>query len=309
MGSEVVLETLEMYYKSNSFSVCNVEGGLDNLCTTVTLGFEGSSVELVPIDHIRNLQIRMKCEHFNKEVSSFESRPGLRLQEFAEKELFLRQTVDSLRKFRSRVQTSTPHELDIEVVLMSDLKRNHRHSSAFVKVHITSFIQTVRNMIYELMHDRECTTVRITHQDDGLMAFPKNYTGLFKLTKEQWDYVSACITYEHSNALVTDKPQEKSRQQPNHDWSYDFWILPISSSDLPASDLPRLGGYCIDTLDSFLTLRWGINDILRETTSSVSITEGPYWPIGIPYNPAFAQELVERLAHGGPEGIDSKTDS
>ncbi|KAF2629147.1 hypothetical protein BU25DRAFT_490233 [Macroventuria anomochaeta] len=269
MGEEVVLETLEKYYESNSFSVCNVEGGMDNLCTIVTLGPQDSAVDFVPIDHICDLQIRVKCEHFNKEASSLESNPGIRLREFAEKELFLRHTVDSLRKFRSRIQTSTSHKLNIEVVLISDLKRDHGHSSTFVKVHITNFLQSVRNMIYELMHDRRCTTVRVTHQDDGLMAFPKNYTGLFSLTKEQWDY-------------------EKSRQQPNHDWTHDFWILPISSSDLPTSDLLKLGGYCIDTLNTFLISRWGINDILRETSSITSVIEGPYWPIGSPYSPEFA---------------------
>lgn len=198
MRKEIVLEMLQMYYSSNSFSVCNIECGLENLCTAVMLDSEEPAVDFVPIDHIRNLQIRIKGEHFNNKVNSFESHPVVRLREHAEKEPFLQRTVDSLQLFRSSIQTATLHELNVEIVLMSDFKRNAENLNDVVNVHIVNLLQAVRNMVYELMHDRERTTVRVTHQDDSLMVFPKDYTGLFKLTKEQWDYVSSASQSTHA---------------------------------------------------------------------------------------------------------------
>ena len=78
---------------------------------------------------------------------------------------------------------------------------------------------------------------------------------------------------------MADKHQEKSRQQPDYDWSGDFWTLPLVKIGLPTSDIVDLGGYCVTNLDhsdsdsdsynlsTFLAPRWGITDILRETTA------------------------------------------
>lgn len=194
MGKEVALEALKSYYMINSFSVCNVVGGLDDLCANVLPGPKESATEFVPIDYIYNLQIRVKCEHFDIPALPFNtfgpvSSPFARIEQFAREESFLRSTVESLAKFRSKIQTSTPHELNVEIVLMSDLKSCTNEE--YMQARIINFLQTVRNFVYELMYDREETAVRVTHQDDGLMAFPKNYTGLFQLTKDQWDYVGA----------------------------------------------------------------------------------------------------------------------
>lgn len=189
VGHEVALELLRMYYQDNSFSVCNIEGGLGSLCAAVASLTDKTALDLVPINHIHNLQIRVKCEHFDEMVGSPEIDVGVRLQELVEKELFLRRTVESLQLFREKIQATT-HELNIEVVVMSDLKSN-RYYSAFKHIHLVNFMQTVRNMVYELIHDREHTTVRVTSQDDNLWAFPRNFTGLFRLTKEKWEWVSA----------------------------------------------------------------------------------------------------------------------
>lgn len=207
MGQDVVLEMLEKYYQSNNFSVCNIEGGLDDLCTAISFGPETSKAAFVPIDHIRDLQLRIKCEHFTKQISEFEEYPGFQIEKIAENESYLRGTVDSLQAFRTRILTF-PHDLNIEVVLMTDLDkvRGFKHAREHAKAHVTNFLQSIRNMIYELLHDCEHITVRVTHQDDGLMAFPKNYTGLFKLTKEQWQYVSPSQDQEYASVLLTNEP-------------------------------------------------------------------------------------------------------
>lgn len=192
MGQDAAFELLEKYYRSNSFSVCNIEGGLDGLCTVISCSSASPRPEFVPLDHIRDLQLRLKFEHFTDEVSEFEEYPGFQIEKIAENESYLRGTVDSLGAFRTRT-LQYPHELSLEIVLMTDLGRIRGFEGArdHAKAYFTNFLQSIRNMVYELLHDCEHITVRITHQDDGLMAFPKNYTGLFSLTKEQWQYVSA----------------------------------------------------------------------------------------------------------------------
>lgn len=188
MGKEVVLELLKMYYSSNTFSVCNIEGGLDYLCTAVASNADGAAFDFVPLDHIHDLQIRVKCEHFTAKVSPTSADDGTRFKELAEKIVFLRRTVESLQVFRSRVQ-ATSHPLNIEFVLMLDLINSGYHT-LFVHIHVVNFLQTIRNAVYELMHDREHTTVRVTSQDDNLWAFPRNHTRFFTMTKAKWEYVS-----------------------------------------------------------------------------------------------------------------------
>lgn len=185
VGAEVAAEALKKYYQSNRFSVCNVEGGLDDLCTAVKCG-AGSITDFVPIDYIRDLQIRVKSEHMYTVSKGCVRTREVALREFAKQEPVLRSTIESLQRFQSRMQTAPPHELDLEIVLMSEFNQDE-----FTRPWRMNLLQTVRNMIYELLHDRDNTTVRVTHQDESLSAFPTNCTGFFKLTKEQWHFVRA----------------------------------------------------------------------------------------------------------------------
>ncbi|KAJ4989629.1 hypothetical protein SVAN01_04846 [Stagonosporopsis vannaccii] len=272
VGTEVAIEALKTYYECNKFSICNVEGGLDNLCTAIKYGGE-SMTDFVPIDHIRDLQIRVKLEHLHSALKAYNSSSEPPLQTFAKQEPVLRSTIESLRGFRSRMQTAPPHELNLEIVLMSEMENDTLHPN-FLRSQLLNLLQTVRNMVYELLHDRGNTTVLVTHQDESLWAFPKNYTGLFKLTKEQWHY-------------------EISKQQQNQDWSQHFWILPIESEEYSDSELSELGGYCCNAVNDYMSQRWGVEDVLRATTNSKPVEEGPYWPIGKPYNPQVARVHFE----------------
>lgn len=190
MGQDVVPELLEMYYGSNSFSVCNIEGGLDELCTAISSSTASS--RLVPIDKVRDLQIRMKFEHIKPHVCPMRRVPGcFHTGYVAGDESKLRAAVDTLRTFRSRIRAS-PREMNIEVILMTDLDTpaDAQDAGIYANAYLTNFLQAVRNMVYELLHDCKLVSVRVTHQDDGLMAFPKDYTKLFNLSKEEWEYVS-----------------------------------------------------------------------------------------------------------------------
>lgn len=113
--------------------------------------------------------------------------------------------------------------------------------------------------------------------------------------------------------------QEKESPHRSLDWSQHFWILPISETPFPESDLLKLGGYCLNStghpspysMGCFLSSRWGIRDMWRETTSSGPINGGEdwfkdeFWPIGRPYDAQFAQQLVDRAALGIREDMKS----
>jgi hypothetical protein len=127
---------------------------------------------------------------------------------------------------------------------------------------------------------------------------------------------------DFGNVFVADKHQEKSRQQSDYDWSGDFWILPLVKIGFPTSNIADLGGYCVTNLknsdsynvSTFLTPRWGITDILRETTSSVSEENADWhedvtWPVGRPFNDRFLQRLIDRAALGVAEGMFSEADA
>lgn len=99
----------------------------------------------------------------------------------------------------------------------------------------------------------------------------------------------------NAQPFTTNRNQEKSKQQPNHDWSQDFWILPIEGDDFSEDDYNNIGGYYENAQETFLTERWGITDVMRETTSLSAPVQGFSWPVGCPYHPAAARELADRL--------------
>lgn len=106
-----------------------------------------------------------------------------------------------------------------------------------------------------------------------------------------------------SGSWFTDKQQEKSIQQPNHDWSQDFWILPLRSDELSESEKTELGGYCYDAVDDIMAQRWGFEDVLFTNSEARSIMEGPYWPVGLPYNSKAAQAYLEKAGRTGTEQV------
>ena len=154
--------------------------------------------KFVPIDHVRDLQIRMKFEHSKPHDCRMKRAPGcFHSSYYFKDESQLRDAVDSLQAFRTRVVRPS-HDMNIEFVLMTDLDtpQDDQDAKTIAEAYFTNFLQSIRNTVYELLHERGRVSVRVTHQDDGLMAFPKNYTGLYKMTKDQWEYVSPlCDSY------------------------------------------------------------------------------------------------------------------
>jgi|SRR5690242_1349533 len=116
--------------------------------------------------------------------------------------------------------------------------------------------------------------------------------------------MALCKSSAHrvSRDLRIDTCQEKSKQRTSQDWSQHFWILPVKANHFSTSDSLEFGGYCFDDISGFMTKRWGVEDMLRGTTSFLPIVECPYWPIGKPYNSQAVQAYLnkaEQMTSGG----------
>jgi hypothetical protein len=191
VGLKAASELLKVYYSGNTFSVCNLEGAFDFL--RHHRGREHRrAMACRPIEHMHNLQIRIKAEHFPYHKSETEAADET-YNEFRTSELeFLRGIVSSLQDLWSLIQQAGPHELHMELILMTDFPpvaagQGISHHTIF------NFLHAIRSFVYKTMYEREGTTIRITHHDDALWPFPKNYTDIFGLTKEQWEHVSELL--------------------------------------------------------------------------------------------------------------------
>ncbi|KAJ4320300.1 hypothetical protein N0V94_003477 [Neodidymelliopsis sp. IMI 364377] len=287
MGKDVVLEALATYYKGNSFSVCNVKRGLEYLFTHGLPASEGPAISFAPIDHICDLQIRLKCEHLDTELYTLATESENRLAHFAREELFLRHTIESLAGFRSRIQSLTQRELSVEIVLMTDLPSCTGNHEEYVQVRTMNLLQTTRGLVYELMYDLEHATVRVTHQDDNLMAFPRNYTRLFHLTKDQWT-------------------RGNTGQHDNHDWKRDFWVIPVEDEDVSRKQVHEHGGYLVNDVPSYLRERWGIANTVHGKPSSSLTGDDEYQHLESPYHPEAAKKMIEKLLQEESKSTEDK---
>jgi hypothetical protein len=191
VGLKVASDLLNVYYSGNTFSVCNLEGAFDFLRHHRGREHRGA-MDCRPIEHIHNLQIRIKAEHFPYYKSETEAADET-YNRFRTSELeFLRGIVSSLQDLWSLIQPAGPHELHVELILMTDFPPPAAGQG--ISYHpIFNFLQAIRSFVYRAMYEREGTTIRITHHDDALWPFPKNYTDIFGLTKEQWEHVSELL--------------------------------------------------------------------------------------------------------------------
>jgi hypothetical protein len=186
VGLKVACELLKVYYSENAFSICNIdfESLRNHPCTYEERDdFPGFR----PIDYMQNLQIRIKAEKFLTE--STQQDLSLFAGHFTEL-CFLRDIVSDFDGLWRIIQNAqSKQQLQMELVLMTDLsppeidRADHGYR-------MINFLESMRTFVYKAMYDRENTTIRVTHHDDSLWPFPKNYTNMFGLTKEQWHHVS-----------------------------------------------------------------------------------------------------------------------
>jgi hypothetical protein len=189
MGKAVALESQEFYYGRNTFSICNVEDALAEFLDPGMFyqmwaaNFVPDPLQpLEPIMFVRNLQIRIKYEHFNSVLCSAMPVCGP-AQVYAYECNFLyrlRRSLNILRRL--------PHQtrkLKIEFVLMTDCC-DGAHS---FDEHFTNLLEAVRSTIYKLIYSGQDTEITVMHVDEGISPWPRDITGLWNLTKEQWETV------------------------------------------------------------------------------------------------------------------------
>ncbi|KAF1850528.1 uncharacterized protein K460DRAFT_412221 [Cucurbitaria berberidis CBS 394.84] len=264
VGQAIMAEAQKVYYKNNTFSVCNMEGAIHNFLQ-LHPGYNfktwrnGDPPQLpralrlepfsVPAQWVRSLQVRVKLEHFesNMPLNTTEE------EQYTYERHFLRHVYTSLSALEELVHTSLQTELSIEFIMMTELPTLDNDLYSSEDRRFVNFLQAIRNTVYMTMFDREGTTVKITHHDEMMWPFPRDLTGLFALSKEQWELEKS--VYPLRGVA-------------------DFYLAPASL------DLGTLsGGFSEREMESLLRERWGIDSVL-DTKCKYPITEGKYWPKG-----------------------------
>lgn len=186
--NKVLYEAAEMYYSSNTFSICTISNAISAfLLSDHANNFsppedqkQARPLGLRPIDHVRNLQIRIKCEHYDR---------------YLDKERQINLYLDTLSNLTplAKCVTNTgiddsqsPLKRNIEFIIMTNLHAGIRLSEQFRR--FLNILETIRSTIYTLKHD--CgADLHILHHDPELSTFPRTITSIFMLSKEQWEYV------------------------------------------------------------------------------------------------------------------------
>ncbi|KAH7562701.1 hypothetical protein J3E72DRAFT_384558 [Bipolaris maydis] len=273
VGPLVSHETQKVYYARNTFSVCNVENALANFLGRDTCSYHrekweddlapthSTTLEEVPplfaADHIRHLQIRLKFEHFRNDLPARQCF----LDRYAYEQRFLRTTWGHLEGLKHYLERRPKGKIEIEFIIMTKLS-NMEHVAGRDEYNnevldrdrcFMNFLQCMRNMVYKAMYDHEDTLVKVTHYDARHWIFPRDITGVFGLTAEQWEY-------------------EKSKQGGQHDWVGDFFVM---QQDAGLRGLP---GVYDDELEDMVWERWGMATVF-EKVATEPVKAGRFWPV------------------------------
>jgi hypothetical protein len=210
VGNSVASETQKTYFTNNTFSVCNVDDGirsflLDGNYRRPYHHRDASEADAAPdanvatpLDLVRNLQIRIKCEHIETAINQglLKEDESVYRESFANECNFLRQTRNSLRSLLKLACHEQEQPLDLDFIIMTKflgpdlpsprVTEQDDHSRLFINI-----LQAIRNTVYALMYDCGHTNIKIkiTHHDELVSPFPRNLTALWSLTKEQWEHV------------------------------------------------------------------------------------------------------------------------
>lgn len=201
VGPKIAFEIQKMYYTQNTFSVCSVEQGIsyflgcDSGYNMVGCWEDGTPKDVpkdlqlqppvYPGDHVRNLQIRVKLEQFHSDMP----KDHIIHERYAYEQRFLRFTQINLRGLEGFLQRRHKHGIDIEFVILTEFP-DFQGEGWDAQCNYINFLQCMRNLVYMMMHDCDDVSVKIIHHDENISAFPRNITGVFGLTKEQWEHVS-----------------------------------------------------------------------------------------------------------------------
>jgi hypothetical protein len=204
VGPAIAYDIQKVYYSRNTFSICTVEDAIRRfLVFDTSLSMEkwrggrppnvardlNLPLPIRTFEHVRKLQIRVKFEQFHSNMPQRAS-PD---EKGAYERHFLRFVGWNLSGLEVLLDRDSKLGLDIEFIIMTTLRDVTDDEVGWdAQCNWINFLQSVRNTVYLMKYDCPNTTVKVTHHDDGISPFPRNLTGLFALTKEQWKYVSTC---------------------------------------------------------------------------------------------------------------------
>jgi hypothetical protein len=282
-GAKIAAEAQTFYYKNNTFSLCNLDQGIARfLDLGRSVGIRDDRVhsrkihdesgKVKPIDVVRNLQIRVKFDHYLPFLDA--------IMEDATSSEKLAYQRNFLRKARSELNIlqNIPVQdrmLNIEFVIMTALQYDEDMWCAF-----TNMLQSLREDVYRLMYDRNDTSIKVIHHDDSLTPFPRNLTRLWSLTKDQWRYVRPRLHpsgAKRSNVLTISQESARNAElawpSASGDWTAEFYVGECVREKKRMHGIPKL------QLPDVLKERWGIKHLLKDTEPRWPIKEGRYWPV------------------------------
>lgn len=202
VNTAIAHEMRKAYFSNNTFSVCNVEMGIfdfvyGHVTDTSALSPPNRTYPsgIVPISRVdmaddlpayklaSKLQVRLKYEHMNSAITeNVPVAPIGRRETFANECSFLRNSKNSLSALHCM---QAGHEtLDIEFIIMTAMQEPREEHRRFINI-----LQSLRNTIYALKHDRNKSRIKVVHHDEQVSPFPRNITALWSLTKEEWEHV------------------------------------------------------------------------------------------------------------------------
>ncbi|OAG19382.1 hypothetical protein CC77DRAFT_1041454 [Alternaria alternata] len=267
MGPEIAFEIQKMYYARNTFSVCSVEQGIlyflerDSGYNMVGCNDDGTPKEVpkdlqlplpvYPREHIQNLQVRVKFEQFHSDMPKDDMTD---YDKYAYEQRFLRFTEANLRGLRVFLEHRHEHGINVEFIILTEFPiAGDVRTGLAAQCNYVNFLECIRNPVYTMMHDCDHISVKITHYDEGISAFPRDITGIFGLTKEQW---------EHEKSVHGYFAEEMRR----------FHVAIPGIIEHKA-----LRGYPVSELIPFLRQRWGMDSWLA-TRATHPVSDGRYWP-------------------------------
>jgi hypothetical protein len=217
VGPAISYEIQKMYYTRNTFSICNVEEGIFNFLHqhsgySMQRWRDGrppnvpEDLKLQPLffpkKYIQNLQIRIKFEQFHSDMPE-----NLTDNEaYAYEREFLRFTLSNLDGLKVLWHGRPKLGLNIEFIIMTALPNlESGELGTEAQCNFINFLQVVRHTVYTMLHDCVDVSIKITHHDEGLSPFPRNITGIFALTKEQWEQVSTA-NHPDYHCRILDRP-------------------------------------------------------------------------------------------------------
>lgn len=191
VGYDVARDASKYYYKNNTFSVCTLENAIsdflfrDPIHNFTTQGGIPKGTEIlniIPIDYIRNLQIRIKYEHFGAYFTFYNNlRQG-------EKDL-IQGIYDILYNLSHCISSPSAAALHVEFCMMTAYSMELAAEDDYVERHHMNLLEAIRVPVYMLKHDLKAD-IKVIHYDEHCMPFPKDCTAIFQLPEAEWLRVS-----------------------------------------------------------------------------------------------------------------------